>query len=62
MKLEEWTFGTPCTPVMARAFEKAVNNAFVEEPVEENLSTSQFAYLESGNSTNALLSTRQFIN
>ena len=47
---------------MARAFEKAVNNAFVEEPVEENLSTSQFAYLESGNSTNALLSTRQFIN
>ena len=51
-----------CTPVIARAFEKSINNAFVEEPVEENLSTTQFAYLESGNSTNALLSTQQFID
>ena len=55
MKLEEWILGTPCTPVIARAFEKAVNNAFVKEPVDENLSKTQFAYLESGNSTNALL-------
>ena len=62
MKFEGWTFGTLCTPFIARAFEKAVNNAFLEEPVEENLSTTQSAYVEGGSSTNALLSTQQFIN
>ena len=54
--------GHPVPRFIARAFEKAVNNAFLEEPVEENLSTTQSAYLESGSSTNALLSTQQFIN
>ena len=43
-------------------FEKAVYNTFVKEAVEENLSTTQFAYCESGNCTSALLAIQQFIN
>ena len=36
--------GINITPLIARAFEKAVYNTFVKEAVEENLSTTQFAY------------------
>ena len=36
--------GIIITPLIARAFEKAVYNTFVKEAVEENLSTTQFAY------------------
>ena len=54
--------GINITPVIARAFEKAVYNTFVKEAVEENLSTTQFAYSESGNCTSALLAIQHFIN
>ena len=36
--------GIIITPLIARALEKAVYNTFVKEAVEENLSTTQFAY------------------
>ena len=49
------------TPVIARAFEKVVYNTFVKEAVEENLSTTQFAYRESGNCTSAPLTIQHFI-
>ena len=54
--------GINITPVIARAFEKVVHNTFVKEAVEENLSTTQFAYRESGNCTSALLAIQHFIN
>ena len=54
--------GINITPVIARAFEKVVYNTFVKEAVEENLSTTQFAYRESGNCTSALLTIQHFIN
>ena len=47
------------TPVAARVFEKAVYNTFVKEAVEENLSTTQFAYRESGNCTSVPLAIQQ---
>ena len=54
--------GINITPVIARAFEKVVYNTFAKEAVEENLSTTQFAYHESGNCTRALLTIQHFIN
>ena len=54
--------GINITPVIARAFEKVVYNTFMKEAVEENLSTTQFAYRESGNCTSALLAIQHFIN
>ena len=54
--------GINITPVIARAFEKVVYNTFVKEAVEENLSTTQFAYRESGNCTSALLTIQHVIN
>ena len=54
--------GINITPVIARAFEKAVYNTFVKEVVEENLSTTQFVYCESGNCTSALLAIQHLIN
>ena len=54
--------GINITPVIARVLEKAVYNTFVKEAVEENLSTTQFAYRESGNCTSALLAIQHFIN
>ena len=54
--------GINITPLIASAFEKAVYNTFVKEGVEENLSTTQFAYHESGNCTSALLAIQHFIN
>ena len=54
--------GINITPVIARAFEKVVYNTFMKEAVEENLSTTQFAYRESGNCTSALLTIQHFIN
>ena len=54
--------GINITPVIARAFQKVVYNTFVKEAVEENLSTTQFAYRESGNCTSALLTIQHFIN
>ena len=54
--------GINITPVIARAFEEAVYNTFVKEAVEENLSTTQFAYRESGNCTSELLTIQHFIN
>ena len=42
-------------PYPSRVFEKAVYNTFVKEAVEENLSTTQFAYRESGNCTSVPL-------
>ena len=53
--------GINITPVIARAFEKVVYNTFVKEAVEENLSTTQFAYRESGNCTSALFTVQHFI-
>ena len=53
--------GINITPVIARAFEKAVYNTFVKEAVEENLSTTQFAYRESGNCTSAPLTIQHCI-
>ena len=53
--------GINITPVIARAFEKVVYNTFVKEAVEENLSTTQFAYRESGNCTSAPLTIQHFI-
>ena len=50
------------TLVIARVFERAVYSTFVKEAVEENLSTTQFAYRESGNCTSALLAIQHFIN
>ena len=54
--------GINITPVIARAFEKVVYITFVKEAVEETLSTTQFAYRESGNCTSALLTIQHFIN
>ena len=54
--------GINITPVIARAFQKVVYHTFVKEAVEENLSTTQFAYRESGNCTSALLTIQHFIN
>ena len=54
--------GINITPVIARVFEKAVYNTFVKEAVEENLSTTQFAYRESGNCSSSLLAIQHFIN
>ena len=54
--------GINITPVIARLFEKAVYNTFVKEAVEENLSTTQFAYRESGNCSSSLLAIQHFIN
>ena len=53
--------GINITPVIARAFEKVVYNTFVKEAVEENLSTTQIAYRESGNCTSAPLTIQHFI-
>ena len=53
--------GINITPVIARTFDKAVYNTFVKKAVEENLSTTQFAYRESGNCTSALLAIQYFI-
>ena len=54
--------GINITPLIARAFEKVVYNTFVKEAVEENLSTTQFAYRESGNCTSALLTIQHLDN
>ena len=54
--------GINITPFIARAFEKAVYNTFVKKAVEENLSTTQSAYRESGNCTSAVFATQHFIN
>ena len=54
--------GINITPVIARAFDKAVYNTFVKGAVEENGSTTQLAYRESGNCTSALLAIQHFIN
>ena len=54
--------GINITPVIARVFEKAVYNTFVKEALEENLSTTQFAYHESGNCTSELLAIQHFVN
>ena len=54
--------GINITPVIARAFEKVVYNTFVKKAVEENLSTTQFAYRESGNCTGALLTIQHLDN
>ncbi|CAH3177318.1 unnamed protein product, partial [Porites lobata] len=42
--------------------EKKLYNTFGKEAVEENLSTTQFAYCESGNCTSALLVIQHLIN
>ncbi|XP_048578062.1 uncharacterized protein LOC116601437 [Nematostella vectensis] len=47
--------GINITPVIARAFEKAVYNIHVRETVEELLSSTQFAYRTGGSCTDALL-------
>jgi hypothetical protein len=48
--------GINITPVIARAFEKAVYHTHVESTLEKRLSTTQFAYRKEGNCTNALIS------
>ena len=54
--------GINITPVISRAFDKAVYNTIVKGAVEENRSTTQFAYRESGNCTISLLAIQHFIN
>ena len=54
--------GINITPVIARVFEKAVYNTFVKEALEENLSTTQFPYRESGNCTSELFAIQHFVN
>ena len=48
--------GINITPVIARAFEKAVYHTHVESTLEKRLSTTQFAYRKGENCTNALIS------
>ena len=47
--------GINITPVIARAFEKVIYKYHVKDIMEANLSPSQHAYRDGGNSTNALL-------
>ena len=47
--------GINITPVIARAFERAVYHTHVESTLEKHLSTTQFAYRKGGNFTNALI-------
>jgi len=47
--------GISITPVIARAFEKAIYRNHAKDIVEQNLSSSQFAYRDGGNCTDALL-------
>ena len=53
--------GINITPVIARAFEKCVYNTHVRDTVEQNLSSTQFAYSQGGSSSNALVA-MQHIN
>ena len=43
------------TPVKARAFEKAIYRNHAKDVVEQNLSSSQFAYSDGANCKDALL-------
>lgn len=47
--------GIKITPVIARAFEKAIYTNHAKDIVEQNLNSSQFAYRDGGNCTDALL-------
>ena len=47
--------GINITPVIARAFEKAVYRTHAKSVVEDNLSNTQFAYREGGRCTDALI-------
>ena len=47
--------GISVTPVIARAFERAVYNIHVRRVLEDHLGSNQFAYTEGGNCTSALL-------
>jgi len=46
--------GINVAPVIARALEKAVYEIHGQQPVEEHLLDSQFAYREGGSCTDAL--------
>ena len=47
--------GINIRPVIARAFEKAIYTNHAKDIVEQNLNSSQFAYRDGGNCTDALL-------
>ena len=47
--------GISVTPVIVRAFERAVYNTHVRRVLEDHLGSNQFAYREGGNCTYALL-------
>ena len=49
------------TPVIARAFEKAVYHTHGKQAVEGNSSQTQFAYRQGGNCTDALLTIQHHI-
>ena len=53
--------GINMTPVVARAFEKAVYHTHGKQALERNLSQTQFAYRQEGNCTDALLTIQQHI-
>ena len=53
--------GINVTPVIARAFEKAVYHTHGKQAVEGNLSQTQFAYRQRGNCTDALLTIQHHI-
>ena len=48
--------GINLTPVIARAFQKSVNNIQARDTVEQHLSSTQFAYRTGGSCIDALLS------
>ena len=53
--------GINMTPVIARAFEKAMYHTHGKQAVEGNLSQTQFAYRQGGNCMDALLTIQHHI-
>ena len=54
--------GINVTPVIARCFEKAVLGTHARETFDEHSGISQFAYIEGGSCTNALLTIQHTVN
>lgn len=54
--------GINVTPVIVRAFEKAVYRTYVRKAVEESLSPTQFAYRKGCNCMNALISIQHHVH
>ncbi|PFX32794.1 RNA-directed DNA polymerase from mobile element jockey [Stylophora pistillata] len=54
--------GINVTPVIAKCFEKAVLGTHARETFDEHSGISQFAYIEGGSCTNALLTIQHTVN